>query len=314
MNKYVLIYIIIFLVHFIRSNDLLYKRLNKTIHEIEAINIIKQSIYARETISNLETLELIYKRNWIKASRLIIDFLVDNSKPETSTMIRDMLEYMENYLSELKGLLSEKKKNIVKISPLFQWSQDEKWVRIRVKFARNIDSPSEKDIENFQVNVTHSNLIVNGYKNHEDYLIWYHRDMITYDNIRDRSLIFYKETDGSYLIKFEKLQFTLYWAYLDTPSGSHANIILWMDMFEKFENRKQYFEKTMEIESMIYHRELHDNKKRKLTERKKRINKILKLDQFLRNKDMTNKNFCNSPVNHAYCIIPKPDEWAYWLL
>ena len=89
MNKYVLIYIIIFLVHFIRSNDLLYKRLNKTIHEIEAINIIKQSIYARETISNLETLELIYKRNWIKASRLFIDFLVDNSKPETSKTKND---------------------------------------------------------------------------------------------------------------------------------------------------------------------------------------------------------------------------------
>jgi hypothetical protein len=221
---------------------------------------------------------------------------------------------MQNYLQELKDLLKDKKKNIVKISPLFQWSQDEKWVKIRIRFARNIDSPGEKDIEKFQVNVTTSNLIVNGYKNHDDYLVWYHRDMITFDNIKTYSLEYYKETDGAYIIKFLKLQPTMYWSFLDTPGGSHEKIITWMDMFEKFEDRKQYFEKVTEINDHLLHRDLQDTKNRKLSEKNKRLNRIHKLDQFLRNKDMNNKNFCNTPVNMNFCIIPQPDEWAYWLL
>ena len=314
MKNNVFIILIFSLLSTILSSEALYRKLLKTVHEIEAINIIKLSIYSQEKLNSTETLELMYKRNWIKASRLIIDFLLDLKVEETTNSIKQMLETMQIYLQELKDLLKDKKKNIVKISPLFQWSQDEKWVRIRIKFGRNIDAPGEKDIEKFQVNVTHSNLIVNGYKNHEDYLVWYHRDMITFDNIKTFSLEYYKETDGSYIVKFMKLQATMYWGFLDTPGGSHEKIITWMDMFEKFEERKQYFEKVLEINDNLLHRDLHESKKRKIFDKKKRHKRILKIDQFLRNKDMTNKNFCNSPTNTQFCIVPKPDEWAYWLL
>jgi hypothetical protein len=288
-------------------------KLFKTIHESDAINLINEIIYIGANISSLDPVRLMSRRHWIRATRLIADYLNDLTKAEVQNELRNILEESKTYLNDIKYLLKDKKKNIVTISPIFEWSQDNELVKIRIKFAKNLESPGEKDIQNFKVECKRNYLTVHGYKQHEEYVAYYYRKIHLYDFIRHHSCKSYKETDGTFIIKLVKNQPTLYWNYLDQITDDHSNMYTWFDVFTSYDDKAKYTEFREFAMQNLLEKDLNDWVTEKSEDKKQRLEKIERLFEYFRTKDSENKNYCNSPVNESYCLLNDIYDWNYWL-
>ena len=300
------------------NEENIFKRLNKTSIENEAINILNELIYTNQTFTDTNILSLVSGKNWLTASKLIVDFLIEKENPnlnniEITKNITSIIDNTIEKLGDIRSFLKGKKKNIVRISPVFEWSQDSELVKIRVKFAKNLESPGEKDIQNFKMNCSRTHLKVEGYKEKEDYLIYFYRYLHLYDFIRFMTCKGSKETDGSYIIKMMKNQFTLYWNYLDQPSLDHHNTYTWFDVFEEYDNKVRYTDYREWASGNLYESDLEDYKTGRFEEKQRRINKMNNNMNYLKTKDYENKNFCNSPINKKHCFIPSIHDWNYWL-
>jgi hypothetical protein len=294
------------------NNDKYLTKLSQSNHEQEALKILNDIIYNRVKIENSQALKITKERKWLKASKLIIDFLT-TSNDDLVEEVQRIVESAKNYTSELRSLLKEKKKNIVTISPIFEWSQDNNFIKIRVKFAKNLESPGEKNIENLKVICKRSNLIVHGYKVHDEYVANYFRDIKLYDLIKHQTCNYYKETEGSYIIKFKKNQPTLYWNHLDLFTEDHLNMYTWFDVFTKYDDKAKYTEFREFTRDNLLEKDINDHLQEKMEEKKLRRKKIKQILKFLKTKDYENKNFCNSPVNENFCLIVDIYDWNYWL-
>jgi len=297
------------------EKKLFFTKLSKTVHEQEAIKIINEMIYTRERLHSLEPLNLMKNRHWVKATKLILDFLTDLNTPEIQEFISNMLQESKSYTEEIKSFVKDKKKNIVKISPVFEWSQDNDIIKIRLKFAKNLESPGEKDIKSFKVTCQRQNLIVHGYKEHqnEGYVTYYYRDIKLYDFMKQKTCKVYKETDGTYIIKFYKNQSTLYWNFLDLATESHNNMYTWFDVFTAYDDKAKYTEFREFAMQNLLEKDINEYVAEKSEDKKHRLEKINKLFEHFRTKDFENKNYCNSPVNEKYCLLNNIYEWNYWL-
>jgi hypothetical protein len=295
------------------SEDRALFRLQKTVHEKEALHILNEVIYQDMKFTNEKPLKLMYERKWMKATRLILDFLTDLTSESSQKEVSSFITYFNTHLQDTKSLLSSKKKNIVALSPLFEWSQDSENVKIRVKFAKNLESPGEKDIQNFKINCTRTNLEVMGYKIHEDYVAFYHRDIQLYEFIRPYTCEGYKETDGTYRINFEKSQHTMYWNFLDQTSGDHTNMYTWFDVHTTYDNKSKFTEFRDWTQDNLLMSDIDDYVKHKMDEKINRQKKISNFLTYLRTKDFENKNYCNSPVNEKFCLLSTIHDWNYWL-
>jgi hypothetical protein len=295
------------------TEEKILNKLQKISHENDAIKILNECVYNNMKFSNLNILQLIYKKNWMKSINLILDFLVDISKPEFSNEVKNISTHITNSLQTLKSFLSGKKKNIVRISPIFEWSQDNNLIKIRIKFSKNLESPGEKDIQNFKVNLGRQHLEVQGYKVHEEYVAHYYRDIHLYEFARPYSVKAYKETDGTYIVRFEKATPTMYWNFLDQITGDHSNMHTWVDVFTTFDDKAKYTQFREWTQENLLLSDVEDHVKGKVEENRTRLIKINNIAQYLRTKDYENKNFCNSPPGQKYCMLTNIYDWNYWL-
>jgi hypothetical protein len=311
-----LLYLLVLFVFCIKlscaNNDKYLRKISQSNHEQEAMKILNEIIYNSVKIENSQALKITKERKWLKASKLIIDFLT-NLNDDLVKEVQSMIESAKSYTSELRSLLKEKKKNIVTISPVFEWSQDNNLIKIRVKFAKNLESPGEKNIENLKVICKRSNLIVHGYKVHDEYVANYFRDIKLYDLIKHQTCNYYKETEGSYIIKFKKNQPTLYWNHLDLFTEDHFNMYTWFDVFTQYDDKAKYTEFREFTRDNLLEKDINDHLQEKMEEKKLRRKKIKQILKFLKTKDYENKNFCNSPVNENFCLIVDIYDWNYWL-
>jgi hypothetical protein len=290
-------------------------KLNKTINEKEAVKLINELVYQNYKFSSFDFLREMYTRKWLQASQMILDFLIDGNANYTDVQseVRHMSEHLNSTVKEMKTWIASKKKNIVRISPVFEWSQDNEVVKIRLKFAKNLESPGEKDIQKFQVNCTRTHLLVQGYKVREDYVSYYYRNLYLYDNILPYTCKAYKETDGTYIIKFNKGQNTMYWNFLDQITESHHNTYTWFEVFTPFENKSKYTEFRDWAMDNLLQSDLDDHVREKMEEKKLRMKKIENIYNYFRTKGYENKNYCRSPINEKYCYLQKYYDWDYWL-
>jgi hypothetical protein len=311
----ILLLTIVCLVKTILTNDeeKYFHKLNKTTHEKEAIKILNELIYKNVKFNDFEGLQIMYKRNWIKASQLIFDFMLNIKVADVKDERKNMIKYMRDHINNLKSFLDGKKKNIVKISPIFEWSQDNEEVKIRLKFAKNLESPGEKDIQKFQVNCTREYLLVQGYKTHEDYVAYYYRNLHLYDYILPYTCKAYKETDGTYIVKFTKNQATLYWNFLDQITGDHYNTFTWFDVFTAFDGKAKYTEFRDWAMDNLLNSDLSDHVRDQVEEKNNRIKKIQNVMNFFKTKSSESKNYCLSPIDTKYCNLPNYNEWEYWM-
>jgi len=293
-------------------------KISKTNHESEAIKIFNECVYRNMKFSNNQILELVSKKRWIKATRLIIDFLTNLEKKENQqesfkNQINTLVEDFEKNLEFLRSILHIKKKNIIKISPVFEWSQDNEFIKIRLRFAKNLESPGEKEIQNFNMNCTRTHLTVHAYKDKEDYLTYYYRRIHLYDFMKFMTCEGYKETAGTYIIKFMKNQPTLYWNFLDQIGDDHHNTYTWFDVFTAYDDKAKYTSFREWAMENLYLSDIDDYVKDNIEEKTRRLNRIKSSLNYLKTKDYENKNFCNSPVQEKYCIISDIHDWNYWL-
>lgn len=295
------------------SEERIFLKLKNTNLENEAIKILNEMIYQKLSFSSLSAFKLISDRKWLKATGLIVDYLLDITKSDTQNEISIFLSDSKVYLNDVKNILKNKKKNIVKISPVFEWSQDNELVKIRLKFAKNLESPGEKNIQNFKVTCLRTRLIVHGYKSHEDYVAYYFRDIQLYDLIKHRTCKAYKETDGTYIIKFSKNQPTLYWNHLDLFTEDHHNMYTWFDVFTQYDDKAKYTEFREFTQQNLLEKDIKDYESEKSEEKKLRVRKIKKILEHFKTKDYENKNYCNSPVNEKFCFLVNIYDWNYWL-
>lgn len=326
--KLLYFYITVLTIGLIESNDKtdsnfqkkleerIFKKLNNTHTEKQAIYILNDLIYANHTFSDSRIMSLVAGKNWITASRLVNDFLIEKETPQKEIINSDITSILDNFINELgdiKSFFKGKKKNIIKLSPVFEWSQDSEWVKIRIKFAKNLESPGEKNIQNFRMNCSRTHLKVEGYKEKEDYLIYFYRYIHLYDFIRLMTCKGTVETDGTYIITMMKSQFTMYWNSLDQPSLDHYNMYTWFDVFEEYDNRVRYTEYREWALGNLYESDLNDYKNEGQEFKLRRIRKMNSNLNYLKTKDYENKNFCNSPINEKYCSLPTINDWNYWL-
>lgn len=299
------------------TEERIFLRLNKTIHETEAINILNECIHKNIKFSDLKILQIISNKRWVKSARLIVDFLLDLENPQNkenlNSEINSLVNHNKNYIQSLKNTFNKKKKNIIRISPIFEWSQDNDLIKIRLKFSKNLESPGEKDIQNFKFNCTRTHLVVKGYKIKEDYLTYYYRNIQLYDFIKVQSCLGYKETDGSFIIKFFKNQPTLYWNFLDQISDDHHSTFTWFDVFTAYDNKAKYTSFREWAMENLYMSDIDDYVKDRTEEKTRRLNRIKNIANYLVTKDYENKNYCNSPVHEKYCILTDINDWNYWL-
>jgi hypothetical protein len=290
-----------------------FQKLNKTTHEKDAIKILNELIYRNVKFTDFEGLHIMYKRNWIKASQLIFDFMLNMNVSDVKDERKNMIKYMRDHIDNLRSILDGKKKNIVKISPIFEWSQDNEEIKIRLKFAKNLESPGEKDIQKFQVNCTREYLLVQGYKTHEDYVAYYYRNLHLYDYILPYTCKAYKETDGTYIVKFTKNQATLYWNFLDQITGDHYNTYTWFDVFTAFDGKAKYTEFRDWAMDNLLNSDLSDHVRDQVEDKNNRIKKIQNVMNFFKSKTSESKNYCLSPIDTKYCNLPNINEWEYWM-
>ncbi len=294
------------------SDSNILNKLKNTIREKQAIDLLNKVILARHKFNSTLPLELMNTRKWIEASHLIIDFLIEPSKKDIMQSIQGTnINYLD-YMKRLKDTLKSKKKPIVKISPVFEWSQDSKFVKMRVKFAKNLESPGEIDIQDFFINVTRTNFFINGYKTHEDYLIWYYRQIDLQSNIIAHETDGYKETDGTYIIRLLKETQTLYWFNLDQMHQSHHNMFTWFEVFTNYEDKAGFNDWKDKTQDNIIDSDIETYKRLKKESQIKRLKRIKNNFKFFSTIYAQNKNFCLSPLNEKYSTIPKPTDWEYW--
>jgi hypothetical protein len=295
------------------KGEKIFLKLNRTTHEKDAIKLLNELVYHSYKFNNFDFLREMYQRRWLTASQMIIDYLLDMDTNVVQEEMKTISDFLRNNTKGMRQWLSNKKKNIVRISPVFEWSQDNEFVKIRLKFAKNLESPGEKDILKFQVNCTRTHLLVQGYKVREEYVAYYYRNMYLYDNIVPYTCKAYKETDGTYIIKFKKGQNTMYWNFLDQITGDHHNTITWFDVFTPFDSKSKYTQFRDWAMDNLLQSDLDDHVREKMEEKKIRMRKIEKIYNFFKTTAAESKNYCLSPLNEKNCYLPNYYDWNYWL-
>ena len=319
MNIYVyLLMIIAYLITVTYSltedKDKIIKVLSKSTTENQVIKVINELIYKENSFKN-DTFILDYfnDKNWPNGFKLSLEFTSDYLSPNVIKFTNAFLTKEREIINDFNSILNKKKKkDMIRISPIFEWSQNDEEIKIRVKFAKSLETPGEKDINNFKVNCTRSQLEVQGYKIQDDYLVHYYRRLNLYEFIRPNTCSSYKEKDGTYIVHFNKNQYTLYWNFLNQPTEDHYNTYTWFDVFSKYDNKIQYTEfRETAMENLLLS-DLEEYMKDDAPLKRKRMRKIAKAANFLISKDPSAKNYCLSPTDKDYCIMPKVDEWGFW--
>ncbi len=310
---YILILSLIILLN-CQTKERTMKVLSKTSSEKQAIKIIKDLIYNNITFEeDTFLLDFSMERNWPNLYKIALEFTNSFNSTSVINNVNSFIDKEKNIIGEFNNILKkEKKSDIIRISPIFEWSQNDEQIKIRLKFAKSLETPGEKDIKNFKVNCTRSQLEIQGYKDHDDYIVHYYRRLNLFEFIRPSTCASYKETDGTYIVHFDKNQYTLYWNFLNQPTEDHYNTYTWFDVFSKYDNKIQYTEfRETAMENLLLS-DLEEYTKEDNAAKRKRQRRITKATKFLEAKDQTNKNYCLSPVNSEHCNMPSVNSWGFW--
>jgi len=290
------------------------KVLSKTSSEKQAIKIIKDLIYNNITFEeDTFLLDFSMERNWPNLYKIALEFTSSFNSTTIINNVNSFIDKERDIIGEFNNILkNEKKRDIIRISPIFEWSQNDEQIKIRLKFAKSLETPGEKEIKNFKVNCTRSQLEIQGYKDHDDYIVHYYRRLNLFEFIRPSTCTSYKETDGTYIVHFDKNQYTLYWNFLNQPTEDHYNTYTWFDVFSKYDNKIQYTEfRETAMENLLLS-DLEEYTKEDNAAKRKRQRRITKALAFLETKDQTNKNYCLSPANIDHCNMPSVNSWGFW--
>lgn len=291
------------------------KIINKAEKEKQALDLINELVYLNENNNEYTfILDYLLLKNWKKSFKLAIESLFNARNPVIAEYVDKFNNSTLSDISLLKNKLALKKKDIIRISPVFEWSQDDDTIKMKVRFAKNLETPGDIDVSNFKVNCTRSQLEVQAYKEHDDYVVHYYRRLNLYEFIKPYSCKSYKETASSYIIHFSKNQATLFWNFLNQPSEDHYNTYTWLSVHEKYDDKVQYTDFREHAMENLLISDIEEYLKDNAPAKKKRMKQISRAKKYLVNKNYEDKNYCLSPAQFKHCNIPKITDWGYWLL
>merc|ERR1712096_101755 len=141
---------------------------------------------------------------------------------------------------------------------------------------------------------------IHGYKPHEEYITYYYRKVRLYDFMKQETCKVYKETEGTYVIKFKKSQATMYWNQLDQLTDDHHNFYTWFDMFEAYDSKAKYTEFREFAMDNLLDKDVKEYVDNKSEEKKQRLLRVSRLINFFTTKSYENKNYCNSPIDKKH--------------
>ena len=128
---------------------------------------------------------------------------------------------------------------------------------------------------------------------------------------KNYTLFIKKENELNYIIFFEKMIPTFYWGYLDQEVDDHKNIYIWLDLYDKYQEKSKFNEYRDFVESnqLIkgYNNDIKEKELNKKNEKEniyylneKKNNKLKKIrEEYDKNKKnkvyyYKYKNKCNS--------------------
>lgn len=291
------------------------KMLNKCLKEKQALEIINELIYKDEKPNNNPfLLDILLSKNFKRAFKLAIEYLYDISQPAVLEMVGKFQVQSKNDITFLQTKIAVKKKDIIRISPTFEWSQDDNEIKMRIRFAKNLETPGEKNVSNFKVNCTRSQLEVQAFKEHDDYVVHYYRRLNLYEFIRPYSCKSYKESEGTFILHFLKNQATLFWNFLNQPSEDHYNTHAWWDVHAKYDEKVGYVDFREHAMENLLISDIEGYVKENLPAKKRRLKRIKKAKNLMFSKNYEEKNYCLSIPQEKNCNLPKVTDWGYWLM
>lgn len=311
-----LLYFISFIsIHAISSSHLdniLEEYIIKGKSDVEVYEGLKSFDNNNITKTNNRTLiSLLYFRDYFRSLFYFIDnyYEIKGNEREDG-LIKDILR-LKKYMKDN----NLEKREIIKITPLFEWGQNNSHVKMRIKFSKGLEVPGEKNILNFTVNLTSSSqFTVSGFKeSNEGYVVWYYRRIELFAIVKPKTLKHYQETEGAYIVSFEKGVNTMYWNFLDLETEDHKNIFTWFDVFEKYDNEVKYVEYREWTRDNLLLLDLQNYLDEKIEEKKKRGEKIDFLLQEIKDKGEEIDNYCHTVPFNEECYLKNIYNWNYWL-
>ena len=253
-----------------------------------------------------ETFDILMKKRWVNCYLYFGDYYIKN-KLNSNTF--DSFYY--NITKEIKNIYQEKQLN--HYLPMIEYSQNHTNIFIHILNNMNFK------FENFKVILNKYNLIITYVINNENspYIQLFYNKINLFNPSKKNSLVIKEESDYNYIIYFEKEIVTFFWEYLDLPTDSHENIKIWFDMYQKYENKVKFNEYKEYVDSNLLIKNIDSYINDKIEEKKKRLEKIKKLEKKYIKHMNEEKNYYYMNFQKKKCLnILKEKQyfdWFYWL-
>ena len=221
-------------------------------------------------------------------------------------------------------------KNVIKLIPILEYAQNDTHIFIHIINKQLLP------IENLNISLSTTSLKIyyELYNNKDIIKYIFKREIILFSLSRNDTLFIRRENELNYIIFFEKTIPTFYWSYLDQEIDNHNNIYIWLDLYNKYQEKSKFNEYRDFVESNLiikdYNIALKEKEENKINEKnsifyssEKRNNKLKKIkEEFEKNKKnkinyYKYKNKCNSLPFIKKCYSNNVDDifdlnfWIY---
>lgn len=197
---------------------------------------------------------------------------------------------------------------LIKLNPVIEYAQNDTHIFIHIINKKLLP------IKNLNISLTSTSLKIKyeqiNQKDRTKYL--FNKDIILYSLCKNNTLYIKKENEYNYIIFFEKIIPTFYWNYLDQEIDDHKNIYIWLDLYNKYQEKSKFNEYKDFVESnqIIYNynnilKEKEENKKKEKSDinysSEKRNNKLNKIKKEIEIKNKK-KIECSKYKSRNNCL------------
>ncbi len=216
--------------------------------------------------------------------------------------------------------------NIIELTPLLEYAQNDTHVFIHIINKKSLP------LENLNISLSSTSLKIYYELSNEKESTKYkfNRTIFLFSLCKNNTLYIKKENELNYVIFFEKTIPTFYWSFLDQEIDDHKNIYVWLDLYDKYEQKSKFNEYKDFVESNriineynSVMKEYEENKNNILYSSEKRNIKLKKIKEEYEKNKIGNVNYfkyksqCNSfpSIKKCYSNYVNDDiyDFNFWL-
>jgi len=129
-----------------------------------------------------EVFDIAVKRNWWNLSREIVG-RSHSQNVDLSAPVRKAVQRMKEEADELVRLLNPKYGVAQKVSPAFQWAQNDTCIFMTIKYTVRWNAPGALELADAQVNVSKNTFVLSGFGKHSNNKYHYLLNLSLFDDI-----------------------------------------------------------------------------------------------------------------------------------